>query len=129
MIAIGVGIGVALIVLDGILERAGARFRAHVMPVAVGIYLPLSIAVPIFMGGLIHHLFGRRVAGAIESRDSGVLFGSGLIAGEALMGILLAIPIVLNHELPAGPSYWAASLGAFGLLAAGYAFVARRRAE
>ena len=51
MIGIGAGVGVFLILLNRVLERSGSTFRAHVMPVAVGIYLPLSLSTPIFIGG------------------------------------------------------------------------------
>jgi uncharacterized oligopeptide transporter (OPT) family protein len=71
-----------------------------VLAVAVGIYLPLELSVPIFVGGLIAHLVERRlgVAGASDdgerAKRNGMLFAAGLITGEALMGILIAIPIV-----------------------------------
>lgn len=94
MIYIGVGIGIAIIALDKFLNVQGFKARLHVMPIAVGIYLPVSIAVPIFLGGLISYIVHR---GSEEEQDDagdrGVLFGSGLVAGEAFMGIGLAIPI------------------------------------
>ena len=92
MVWIGAGIAVALLVLDAFLERSGSRFRAHVMPVAVGIYLPLALMVPIFAGGVISSLLKRRSQGALHN---GVLIGSGLIAGEAIAGILIAVPRTL----------------------------------
>jgi hypothetical protein len=71
--------------------------------VAIGIYLPLELEVPIFAGGIIHfaiNTYYRRknlTEDAKEKRGrSGLLFASGLITGEALVGILLAIPIVLS---------------------------------
>lgn len=131
MVGIGVGVGVALIVIDRFLEAGGGRFRAHVMPVAVGIYLPLSLDIPILIGGLIRHFLRRSAAGGNggdSEHGAGVLFGSGLIAGEALMGIALAVPICINPELL--PHLWnhpATSLGLFGLVVALYVFVAHRR--
>ena len=92
MVWIGAGIAGALLVLDAFLERSGSRFRAHVMPVAVGIYLPLALMVPIFAGGVISSLLKRRSQGALHN---GVLIGSGLIAGEAIAGILIAVPRTL----------------------------------
>jgi uncharacterized oligopeptide transporter (OPT) family protein len=82
------------------LEARGSSFRAPVLAVAVGIYLPLELSVPIFLGGLVAHLVERRlgVAGhgehAERSMRNGLLFAAGMITGEALMGILIAIPIV-----------------------------------
>ena len=90
MVLIGAGIGVGLLVLDGFLARSGSSFRAHVMPVAVGIYLPLGLSVPIFVGGYINHLLAKRGEAAT---NRGILIGSGLIAGEALAGILIALLI------------------------------------
>lgn len=103
MIAIGAGIGIALLGADAVLVRRGSRFRAHVMPIAVGLYLPLSLAVPILIGGLVAALTaparGRR-SDVDEMTDHGVLFGSGLIAGEALVGIGLAGLIAAQLPLP-----------------------------
>ena len=92
MVWIGAGIAVGILVLDAFLERLGSRFRAHVMPVAVGIYLPLSLMVPIFLGGVVSSLLKRKPQGALHN---GVLIGSGLIAGEAIAGILIAVPRTL----------------------------------
>jgi putative OPT family oligopeptide transporter len=111
MIWIGAGFGFVLIAINGMLARADVPFRAHVMPVAVGLYLPFSLAVPILLGGLLHHTVGRR---GDESRDHGVLFGSGLIAGEALVGILLAGVIVAGVGLPVTlVDHWVPSLAVF----------------
>ncbi len=104
-VLIGVGVGVGVIVADSILERRKGAFRMPVLAVAIGFYLPMRMAVPIFAGGLIHHLLRRhhRRSGTSEAETqlagrSGLLFASGLITGEALMGVLLAIPIVLASD-------------------------------
>ncbi|MBE0534185.1 MAG: oligopeptide transporter, OPT family [Phycisphaerae bacterium] len=108
---IGMGVAAAIIILDLVLEAKKARFRTPVLAVAIGFYLPLELSVPIFFGGLIHWAVSafRKAAAAptdeVEgSSRSGLLFASGLITGEALMGILLAIPIVIlkqyDVELP-----------------------------
>ena len=68
------------------------------MPIAVGIYLPLSLDVPILIGGFIRHLINRKRM-VEESKDPGILFSSGLIAGESLMGILIALFIFLKWDL------------------------------
>jgi len=102
LILVGVGIGIALVILNRILIARGSSLRTHVMPVAVGIYLPLSLDIPILIGGLLRHFMRRAKENddGSSSHDHGVLFGSGLIAGEALMGIGLAIPISLQVALP-----------------------------
>ncbi len=92
MVAIGMAIAVAVIALDLYLERKQSNFRTPVLALAVGIYLPLELSVPIFIGGLIAH-WARR--GREGTEDRGVLFSAGLITGEALVGIAIAIPIVL----------------------------------
>ncbi len=104
MIWIGAVIAVAIIVLDKVLEARGAEFRTPVLAVAVGIYLPLELTVPIFIGGLIAYFASRSLArrkdtlgadyeaAAARAERHGLLFSSGLITGEALVGILLAIP-------------------------------------
>jgi len=109
---IGVGIGIVIIIIDEILKKRGASFRVPVLAAAVGIYLPLDLMVPIFLGGLLTHLVERasgmkNPADAERIHRKGVLFSAGLITGEALMGILIAIPIVYSGSsdvlsLPAG---------------------------
>jgi putative OPT family oligopeptide transporter len=99
MIQIGGLIGAAVIAWDLWLEKRGASFRAPVLAVAVGIYLPLDLSTPIFIGGLIAHLVERKLGGpeaAERAGRNGMLFAAGLITGEALMGIFIAIPIVMS---------------------------------
>ncbi|WP_119718740.1 OPT family oligopeptide transporter [Cognatilysobacter tabacisoli] len=102
VIAIGAGVGAAIIALDEWLKATGKKFRVPVLAAAIGIYLPLELMVPIFLGGLLAYFVERRhgLAGSDDeaARDRihrpGTLFAAGLITGEALMGILIAIPIV-----------------------------------
>jgi uncharacterized oligopeptide transporter (OPT) family protein len=70
-----------------------------VLAMAIGIYLPLQLSVAIFLGGLVAWLAGRThpTTDAREAGErSGVLFAAGLITGEALIGIGMAIPIVAS---------------------------------
>ncbi|CAN5188108.1 oligopeptide transporter, OPT family [soil metagenome] len=104
MVGIGVGIGIAIIIADEMLKARQAKFRMPVLAVAVGIYLPLELSVPIFFGGILS-LLARRYAetrGSAEdtalSMRSGMLFAAGLITGEALIGIFMAIPIVVSGD-------------------------------
>lgn len=92
MVLIGIGIGLALISMDEILKRKGSIFRTYVMPTAVGIYLPLVLSVPILIGGII-----RKIT---HESKTGILFSSGLIAGESIMGIIIAFLIVSRANLP-----------------------------
>ena len=104
MIGIGALIGIAIIVVDQVLKARKAPFHAPVLAVAVGIYLPLELSVPIFIGGLIAWLVERRLGihgegpEADRARQNGILFAAGLITGESLMGILIAIPIVVTSS-------------------------------
>jgi putative OPT family oligopeptide transporter len=116
MIGWGVLVGAAIIAFDVWLERRKASFRTPVLAVAIGIYLPLELAVPIFAGGLIAHFAARRNGAADTGAPRGLLFAAGLITGEALIGILMAIPIVLSND----PDVFALPLrlpGAVGLAA------------
>lgn len=103
MIAIGAMIGLAIIVVDEMLKARKSTFRTPVLAVAVGIYLPIELMTPIFLGGLIGFLAERtlRRAGCIEAElerrgRKGLLFAAGMITGEALMGIAIAVPIVTS---------------------------------
>lgn len=105
MVLIGVVLAVVVLVADAALRRARSPFRLHVMPVVVGLYLPFTVATAILLGGLASQLANRLVRRRLEpdraeARHRGVLVSSGLIAGEAVMGILLAIPIALGVSLP-----------------------------
>jgi len=103
MIALGAGVGAVIIAIDEWLKKTGKRFRVPVLAAAIGIYLPLELMVPIFLGGLLAHLverFHKLKPDDEDGRDRvhrpGVLFAAGLITGEALMGIAIAIPIVAS---------------------------------
>jgi len=93
MVAIGSALGVLILVGDSFLESNNSKFRLHLMPVAVGMYLPFGLSTPILIGGLLAHFI---LADDKSGKDPdsvlqrGVLLSSGLIAGESLMGILLA---------------------------------------
>jgi putative OPT family oligopeptide transporter len=115
MIGTGAAIGAVIIIIDEILKARGASFRAPVLAAAVGIYLPLELTVPIFLGGLLTYLVERAQgmtrsdAGAKERlHRRGVLFSAGLITGEALMGIFMAFPIVFSKhaDVLALPAEW-----------------------
>ena len=98
MVAIGAGIGIVIVMVDEVLKARGSEIRAPVLAVAVGIYLPLELAVPIFAGGIIAWWANRHAASGATSLRHGMLFAAGLITGEALIGIFMAIPIVLSGD-------------------------------
>ena len=96
MVGAGAAIGVAIIIVDEWLRRRGSSIRTPVLAVAVGLYLPLEVNTPIFAGGLIAWAAQRSVGKADSGAGNGTLFAAGLITGEALVGILLAVPIVFT---------------------------------
>ncbi|MEL1263721.1 OPT family oligopeptide transporter [Pseudoxanthomonas putridarboris] len=115
MIGLGAVVGAAIIAIDEWLKARGAKFRVPVLAAAIGIYLPLELMVPIFVGGLLAHLVERwhKVVNADDETKErvhrpGVLFAAGLITGEALMGIAIAVPIwaTENREVLALPESW-----------------------
>lgn len=142
MIALGGVLGALIIAVDAGLKVRGSHFRVPVLAAAIGIYLPLELMVPIFLGGLLAHLVER--SHGIDPRDEaardrvhrpGTLFSAGLITGEALMGIAIAVPIVMSSrpDVLALPAGWHVGQGG-GLLVLGVvAFllyrVAARRAD
>jgi putative OPT family oligopeptide transporter len=109
MIALGVVVGAGIIAFDLWLKRRGSRWSAPVLAVAVGIYLPLDVSMPILAGGLISELATRwhaaraskGTAGTADTETlqrNGMLFAAGLITGEAIIGILMAIPIAYTSN-------------------------------
>ena len=105
MILLGVVIAVVLIWL-----------KMPVMSVAIGIYLPLGLSVPIMLGGIISYFTLRsahiRIDGEIREKPSkrakeaakevenrGVLIGAGFIAGESILGVFVALLIVTDINL------------------------------
>jgi len=111
-VMVGMVLAVVLILID-----------LPVLPVAIGIYLPFTLSVPIFVGGGIRYFtdgFLKRKFGSSEEEEisdwelaikqtgvkpkekvirTGLLFTAGLVAGEALMGVLIAILFVLGINL------------------------------
>ncbi len=84
------GVGIAIVV-----EILGIP----VLPFAVGLYLPIYLSTPMMVGGLVRLYFERKKSDSEEEKkrktNNGVLYCSGLIAGEGLVGILLAICAVI----------------------------------
>ena len=114
MVGFGAIIGVIIILIDLRQERIGSEFRVPILAVAVGIYLPIELTVPIFIGGMVAHM--SDLSGATETmKKRGLLMASGLITGEALIGILVAVPIFITGSKDWWPQY--PGLGFLGILA------------
>jgi len=118
MVALGMMIAFALIIM-----------RIPIMSVAIGIYLPFTLVVPIFIGGMLRHGVGKvaenhtikktyhlhpdEIKRKIDEEKehtghNGILFSSGLIAGEALMGVIVAAFVMadMNMSVFSDPAGW-----------------------
>ena len=87
-----------------------------VLPFSIGLYLPIHLSTAIMVGGLLRAFYERKKNEAYV--QDGILFSSGLIAGEGLIGILLAVTAVLGVSAKFDLSGRGISLGAAGSLAA-----------
>ena len=97
LLLIGAGFALVLIMLQA----------PSVMLIAVGIYLPFETTFAIFVGGMIKFLADkiierRRLSPEQrqQTENKGILLASGLVAGEALTGVLLAGLVILNWNIP-----------------------------
>lgn len=101
LIFIGVFIGVAVEIMG-----------VPVLPVAIGLYLPFELSASILVGGILRYVSSRKKKDA----EGGILFCSGLIAGEGLMGIVLAFLAVFGKSDKIDLSHWM-DTGIFGAAA------------
>lgn len=100
--------GASMIVVIILLNRwlhLRKRINISILGVAIGMYLPLASSVPLFIGGMIALLVEWRLKRQKTSneeqqrgRQSGTLIACGLVAGSALMDVVLAIPFSLMHS-------------------------------
>jgi len=104
----GAVVGVIAILIDRfMLEPRGTKFRLHAMPLAVGMYLPWTVTTPILIGGIVYKVVEHRSRARGDSDGQrqksihrGLLFSSGLVAGEAIMGIIIALLVIMNLDIP-----------------------------
>jgi putative OPT family oligopeptide transporter len=103
MIALGAALSILLIAIGGYLQQRGSNFGISPMAVAVGIYLPFTTTLPILLGGVVHLMIAGKYRGQQKldkAIQTGIVICAGLVAGEALTGIFLAVPIGLDVRLP-----------------------------
>jgi putative OPT family oligopeptide transporter len=102
---VGIGVGIAL---------TCEILRIPSLPFAVGVYLPVSTMVPVFLGGLLRFFAEKKSQDEEETslrREKGVLLGSGLVGGEGLLGVGIAGVAVILKQAPKGVGYeWLGSL-------------------
>ena len=108
-ILFGVGVGIAAIIIDLILTKNTKSLALPPLAVGMGIYLPPTLEIPLVIGSVMGYLIhkslkaraARRSPGHEEEdveacNHRGVLFASGLIVGESLMGVIIALLIVVS---------------------------------
>lgn len=124
MIGLGLGLGCAFILFDEFLKTKGRRLP--VLAVGLGIYLPMDVLAPIVIGSVVSYLVNRKkrqrlglkAIGNEHDHDS-ILLACGLVAGAALMGVVLAIPFVIMggaNALRIMPHFLDPLAGFFGIL-------------
>ena len=98
MIYAGAVLGIVIIMIDQYQALRKADFRVPILAVAIGIYLPIELTLPIFIGGMLNHIASKTASE--EGKNNGLLIASGLITGEALMAIFIAVPLFFDKN------YW-----------------------
>ena len=142
LIGIGAILGVVIIAIDEILNRATKRkYKLPPLAVGIGIYLPMAVTTTVTVGAIIGTIYDRWVAKSKNpepARRLGILMASGLIVGESLFNVLLAgVIVATNNGSPFGlvpaDSFWAGAypmiagvLGFFGLTWALYVWTKKK---
>ena len=98
MIYAGAVLGIIIILIDQYQAYRKADFRVPILAVAIGIYLPIELTLPIFIGGMLNHIASKTASD--DGKNNGLLIASGLITGEALMAIFIAVPLFFDKN------YW-----------------------
>ena len=96
---------ISLILLINHVFKLRRHFNLSILGVAIGMYLPLASSFPLFIGGLISLFVNSRLKKNIANeeeqifrRQRGTLIACGLVAGSAIIDVLLAIPFSLAHS-------------------------------
>lgn len=104
MMLCGAGIIVLLLIFNN-LSKLNKVFHLSILGVAIGMYLPIASSFPLFIGGMIALFANGRLKKrgfekeeAFYRKQKGVLIACGLVAGSALLDVLLAIPFSLMHS-------------------------------
>lgn len=90
-----IGVGITLI---------AALLRVPALPFAVGVYLPMSTMAAVFVGGLLRLALSWKAGESVSGtrRKNGILFSSGLVGGEGLMGLFIAIAVLVKGSKVSG---------------------------
>jgi putative OPT family oligopeptide transporter len=105
MIITGVVIAAACIMIDHFLHKNETGMTLPVLAVGFGIYLPLSASTPFVIGGIAYYVINRALRKRVPSKETalpnaqrGMVLACGLVAGAALMGVILAIPFAIKQS-------------------------------
>jgi putative OPT family oligopeptide transporter len=104
MVGIGAALALAILLLDWTCYWR-LQYRIPVLSATLGLYLPLGLSVPIFLGGLIAYVSNRTLQylhannrQTKTNENNGLLFAAGLITGEAVTGIIVALVLVITRR-------------------------------
>ena len=86
----------ALIFIGAFISIAIEILGIGALPVSIGLYLPLELSATIMLGGLVRKFADAKYGQENEGSGKGILFCSGLIAGEGIVGVILAILTVVG---------------------------------
>src|SRR5881227_1384258 len=133
LIGIGAFIGVGIVLLDEILGRTTKHMRVPPLAVGLGIYLPTSSTLMIVVGAVAGWFYDRRADRTSKpeaAKQLGVLLASGLIVGEGIMQVVIAVIKSLSSK-PAplalvGPGFETAGIVLGGVTFAAMAFILYR---
>ena len=108
-ILFGIGVGVIAIIVDMLLRKSTKSLALPPLAIGMGIYLPPTLEVPLVIGAVIGYFIHKHLRNRAQQRNPehveedvdachqrGVLFASGLIVGESLMGVIIAMIIVFS---------------------------------
>jgi putative OPT family oligopeptide transporter len=101
LIAVGVGIGVALIVVDALLRRFTTGPHLSPLAVGLGIYLPTQSTLMVVVGSVVGWYFDRRAErrpNPASIKQMGILLACGMLVGEGLIGVLIAALVAFSGK-------------------------------
>lgn len=113
MLGTGIGLGIGLIICDCLLKRCHKNLSLPVLAVGISIYLPPAVNTPLIFGAVLSYLLHRALKKRVTSgglsqaeqqqtierhKRRGVLFASGLIVGESLVGVIIAGMIGISGQ-------------------------------
>ncbi len=96
----------ALVSIGAVLGVMCELMGLPILPFALGLYLPIHLSAGILVGGIIRNLvekkFSKNEEALKEQNEKGILLASGLVAGDALMGIIVAVFAAIKMDIGFG---------------------------